>query len=254
MNKQRPNFIIDSEFRQPGSSSKSHFQYKLMTEINSNFSHMSIISAYIPKMWYVVQEGYDKFILTELATTVNLIIPSGNYSVSTLMAALDTMLNTGSPFGYTYTTSWSSLTGKFSWTVTGNGGSQPIFSFLNDQVNDLLGFSDDDQFQIFSADSLTSTRQINLNHTKYLQIRSNLVDNAGNESEYEADILARIPCSHQPYGSVIEYELKTFDAGIRKIKYNKSNVYSFTLQDDHDREISLNGFDWSFTISMMQIE
>jgi hypothetical protein len=245
----RPSFIIDSEFREFNSQSQYNFNYRLETSQNSNFTHFSLIGAFIPKTYYVVQKPYSQFILQELGVNYTANIPEGDYNISTLEDALELLLNTLSP-SWTYTVSHNDLTNKFEFGVSGNGLDQPSFVFIHDQVNDILGFSDKDQIQTFVANKLISTRQLNLNHTKYVQIRSSLVDNEGNEFEDQGDILARIPASNLPYGGVIEYELPTFESGVRKIKNNKTNTYNFLLQDDHDRELNLNGFDWSFTIIM----
>jgi hypothetical protein len=245
----RPNFIIDSEFREKNSKSQYNFNFKLETSRHLEFTHFSLIGAFIPKTYYVVQEPYSLFILEELNVQYSGKIPEGDYDVSTLEDALEVLLN--SLGNWTYSVKHNNLTNKFNFEVSGNGLDQPSFVFIHDHMNDICGFSDADQIQPFVANKLTSTRQLNLNHTKYIQIRSNLVDNEGNESEGQNNILARIPATSTPYGGVIEFQLPTFESGIRKIKNNKSNTYEFLLQDDHSRELNLQGFDWSFTIIMI---
>jgi hypothetical protein len=244
----RPSFIIDSEFRESNSLSQYNFNYRIETSQHREFTHFSLIGAFIPKTYYVVQQPYSLFILQELGVDYTANIPEGDYNISELEDALELLL--AGLGAWTYTVNHNNLTNKFEFGVSGNGLDQPSFVFIHDNVNDLLGFSDADQVQTFVANKLVSTRQLNLNHTKYITIRSNLVDNEGNEFEGQGNILARIPSSNLPYGGVIEYQLPNFESGVRKIKNNKTNTYNFLLQDDHDRELNLNGFDWSFTIIM----
>lgn len=247
-NKNVPSFHVDSEFREENSLSATNLNFKLQTEINSNFTHLALISTYVPKNWYVVNPGFNKFTLKEGLNEVIVTIPIGNYSKMTFKTALDNALNLAG--NYTYATSYSELTNKYTWIVSGNLGVQPVYEFIgNDHMQDIMGFK---LSHSFNNDSLTSTRQVNLNHTKYLQIRSDIVDNSGNLSSYDTDILARIPCNHVDYGSVIEYRLQTFNSGLTKIKHNKSNTYNFRLLDEHNREMNLHGNDWSFTLLMMK--
>lgn len=246
-NKNIPTFHIDSEFRELNSVSSTNLNFKLQTDINSNFTHLALISSYIPKTWYVIDDGYDKFNIKEGANVVTVTVPIGNYNVLTLETVLNIAMNKVSTFKYVC--EYSFLTNKYTWVVSNNAGVQPIFEFINnDKILDVLGFFVN---QTFVSNTLTSTNQINLNHTKYLQLRSDIVDNAGNISEYETDILQRIP-SHVEYGEVIEYNVPSFNSGLTKIKFNKSNIYNFRLLDEHDREINLHGNDWSFTMIMMK--
>ena len=82
-----------------------------------------------PKSYYLIQEGYNSFVLGEqdltmINTASTVTIPPGNYSKNGFIIALTSALNTASRHHYiysiTYPASSETNTGKFTFKVSLN--------------------------------------------------------------------------------------------------------------------------------------
>src|SRR6185312_1618848 len=131
-----------------GINKDCHFNYTFNNEIDSgDWKEVVLLEATIPKSYYLVQNAYNTFTLREPgAADATITIPPGNYSRSSFLTMLPPILNTGSPHGWVYTMSYpdassSANTGKFTYSVSGNGGNQPSFIMnSNSQIREQLGF------------------------------------------------------------------------------------------------------------------
>jgi hypothetical protein len=102
----------------------------------ANVAYMKILSAEIPFSYYVIDTHNNTFILSETGTvaTSTVVIPVGNYTSSTLATALSTALTTASTglTSKTYTVTFSSQTGKFTFSSNASVSSPFSFSFGSD--------------------------------------------------------------------------------------------------------------------------
>jgi hypothetical protein len=91
---------------------------------------IKILEAQIPFSFYVFNSVNNTFILTEDSDPpVTVTIPEGNYTSGTLATALATALNAVHVGGGTYTVTYSSLTDKFTFSISGGGSSAFTFTF-----------------------------------------------------------------------------------------------------------------------------
>ena len=126
-------FYVSSVDRLSGSS--SNFLYKFAFSNNTgNYDTVAVLSAAIPKSYYLISSYNDEFTLSENGTDVVITVTSGNYSLTSWKNTLTTLLNNNSPNGWIYTVTFpspnsGSSTGKLTFTVSGNSGIQPIFTF-----------------------------------------------------------------------------------------------------------------------------
>src|SRR6185312_2178579 len=115
-------FYINSASRADGTDSK--FTYSIPLGDSNEWTNVVLLSASIPKSYYLVQTNYNTFILREPGhTDTTITVPAGNYSRSSFMNVLPTLLNAASPSHWTYTMSYPDVssaanTGKFTYTVS----------------------------------------------------------------------------------------------------------------------------------------
>ena len=164
-----PHFI-DSDFRVAGTTS-SDFVHRI--SIPPHHDHISVLQASIPHSFYNIQSGLNTFTLTENGTNSTVTISEGNVSVSDLVSDVQTALNTAG--SWTYAVGLNNRTGKMTFSVTGNAGLQPSFTFEGCLYRQ-LGFNEESTYT-FTANELTSANIVNL-ATPMIYISSNLVENS----------------------------------------------------------------------------
>ena len=216
----------------------------------NNFDSVCLVSCSVPKSFYNIPSGYNTFTITEVVPRT-ITIPAGNYNRINLLTVLQTQLNTGAPVGWTYTVTYPDTTGadsfKYTFTVSGNGGTQPSFTFSSIRTPfRQLGF-EDSSINIFSANSLVSTNAINLSYVLRAFIKSNICINAENSVLEELLNFGSFPSS-----SVMYYQQFNFDMNTRELNPDNVNSWNFTLVDSYDLPIDLNGIPWAFSLVFYQ--
>jgi hypothetical protein len=140
---------------------------------------------------------------------------------------------------FTYTATYSKLTGKISYSVSGNSGVQPMFIFATD-LFDTLGF-DKNTTNTFVANSIQSTNVANLNPYECVYIRSDMTATSF------GTILDIVPMVLSPNGAYVYYQ-NTSDHTQRELVSNHNTVFTFTITDSNNVIIDLNGKDISFVL------
>lgn len=227
------------------SGTNSSFQSKVIDLGSNTFDTVCLVQSSIPKSNYNMPSGYNTFGLTELGTTVTVSLSPGSYNKNNLLTALTLALNSASPNGWAYVTSYPAATSqdtfKYTFTVTGNGGNQPEFVF-RDGCFRQLGFEQNTTYP-FTGGSLTAVNAINLQYVLRMFIKSNIV------TEATDGILEEIlSVGSFPPLSVIYYQQYNFDINSKMYNMNNSNSWQFTLVDGYDQLVDLNGIPWAFTI------
>ena len=100
---------------------------------------VKILQVEIPFTWDVFNSDNNTFSLTEtvgavVSATVDVTIPIGNYTTTTLISALETALDAASPNNLTYTVTYADstyvpMTQKFTFTNNGGGSDTYMFTF-----------------------------------------------------------------------------------------------------------------------------
>lgn len=267
----KPSFIIDSAKRDAGTI--ENFQYTVQIDrADEPYNQIAVVSATIPKSYYDlsvnailrVTETYGTDPSgNPLSVVRDLPIPRGDYNVNNLRAVVLEALNdptagtitgdTPNPSPPTYTMSYPNCsfepdTKRFTWT---HDKSYPVsFETIGiSRIHNLLGFTKlvKNNFEdVGGVQKLTSTRVINLEHTKYIIVKSDISHNTGNKNS-DPEVLVRIPVNDTDL-SVVHYRLINLEDEIKTLVNHASNKYTFTLYDDDDRILDLNGNEWTMTL------
>ena len=116
-------YIVDSHQRLDEKDSHSNFSFSIQLPIMPTASAaglaVCVLRACIPRSYYLINQTYgNTFTLQEDAKTAVVTIPYGNYTASNFITTLLPLLNAASPNARIYAISFSTLTGKFTYTVT----------------------------------------------------------------------------------------------------------------------------------------
>lgn len=235
---------IDSNFRSSGTS--DNFTIDLSKQIlnSNNYDRIVLTSASIPKSYYNIDDSNESFILTELGVDTLITLIHGNYSYSTLATALALALTNASPNTWTYTCTTSQLTGRYTFGVSGNGGVQPSFGFVNKFISLIIGF--DSAVYPFVANALESPNVVNLQLASAIQVNSDIV--AGSSS-----VLSSITPDNPAY-AIINYNEQNPAYVSVPTNGASSKSVRFWITDTRGRLIDLNGLDWSCVLTIYKLD
>lgn len=241
--------VINSKNKSSGTH--SNFTYKIPVTPGTNYTHVAVIQAILPKSFYMCDVSNTYFTLTEPSQApVNIYITSGNYNTTTFRIVLQQLLNANSPGGKTYTISFpnaatSASTGKYTYTCSSGN---PTFTFnSSSNLYELMGF-DVDSTNTFSGNTLTSTNVIKMLREDVIIIRSNIAENEGD------DILQEIYSVENESFTNIVYRQDNLLFNCKKINNQLSNNYYFRLVNDNNIEIDLRGLNWMLTIILFSFD
>lgn len=208
--------------------------------------YVTVLQCNIPKSYYMVQNGLNTFTLREGGASAIVTIPIGNYNRTNFKTTLQTLLNGASPTLWVYTVtippSSGADNGKYTFTVTGNGGIQPTFDFnFTNNVSELMGF-DSGTTNSFVAGSLESTNVIKLVKEDTIYIMSDIVG-ANNHG-----ILQEVYTNNSTdYDNIVFINVES-DQYAKPIATSNNNVYRFHLCSEDLTKIDLNGIAWTMTL------
>lgn len=238
-------FYINSRNRDSGTD--SDFKYSFEIPQDNKFTHCAILQCIIPKSYYLVQEGYNTFILSENGDQITITVPIGNYNRSLFRTTIQGLLNISTLHGYTYTvtqpTSTVPDTGKYIFTVTGNMGVQPIFIFTNNNLNEQFGFDEISQNQ-FIGDVLESVNVVKFQIEDAIFIHSDICSNV-NDNVLQAVFLS----NNVDYGEVF-FQNPDVQSYSKKMVHNTSRSFHFWITDEDGIPIYLNGQNVVFSLMM----
>ena len=164
--------------------------YSQAIQINESekFDRVVLLQAEIPVSYYVINEGSNEFLLTELGTSVSIQIPRGNYNAESFSIAVKALLDLNSPNGYTYSIRYpnnytENNTGLFTYTVNTNAspislefGDTPLveqFGFQRRSINEFTPG--------LSTSSLMSDVVMKFIPEDTIFVHSSLVDNGSDD-------------------------------------------------------------------------
>ncbi len=235
-------FYINSESRDEGTDSDFLFSLPVFGD---DYTHCSLLQCSIPKSYYLIQDNFNTFTLDENGTEFTITIPKGNYSRTSFQTQIQTQLNAVGAYTYTVsvpdTTAGNPETGKFTFTVSGNGGIQPIFTFTS-FLYEPMGFEAKSS-NAFVGDSLESVNVINLQKENTLFIHSDLCTNG------DDNVLQEIYTNNtSDYGNIIFLNSNVQESSKRITTID--NVYRFYLTDENGQAIDLNGRNWVMSLML----
>ena len=231
------------------SGDHTNFTCKKLDLTNMSFTHCCVKQVSIPKVFPNIPSNYNTFILIEQGVPRTIALEVGYYNKNTMIAELPVLLNQASALNgnnWIYTITYRSALAvqnfKYTFSVSGNGGLQPSFSFTQDQIYLQLGF--DVGTHTFIASSLVSDNIINFNPTSKLYIKSDLVS-----SSNESILQEVLQVDTIGFGSSIFYQNQgNLDLESKLLIGNQKDTFNIQLENENGQYVDLQGQDWSFSI------
>lgn len=195
---------------------------------------VSLKCAEIPIGFYNVRAPYNT---VTIGSTTYTITP-GNYTISTLCTAINTVITAG-------VGSFAANSGSSTVTFTSASGSVTLTTFSGSLPNLLyfLGFVNGQ-----SGSSITGTNSYMVNFDTYMSI---YIPNLRNSSLEPSFITFKIPLTVASGGvqyysekTQFEQELQIFD---KMIMFDRLDIQ---VRDRFGQQLNNNGIDWSFTIEI----
>jgi hypothetical protein len=243
-------FIIDSS--QAVSGTTSNFQFQLNMPRDKDYDRVCVLQAIIPKSYYLVNAPYNTMILSENGVQTTITLIPGNYNVISWKTLISALLTSSSSAGWTYSITFPNAisqvdTGKFTYTVSGNGGIQPLFIFPTlSLVYEQFGFAAEST-NSFVGNSLVSSDVVKFQVEDVIFIHSNMSYN--NDQSAQNDVLQEIYASSTPsFSNIIYQNSGAIEAYSKKLLTPNNNIYSFSLTDEKENLINLNGLNCVITI------
>ena len=237
-------YYVNTLFKKSGTN--ENFSYNFQIPTGENYNKVVLLKAAIPNTFYLIQEGYNTFLLREDNIDATITIPKGNYSAKVFASIVPQLLNEASPHGWTYSmhlpnTNAEPSTGKFTYLVEGNT-SQPSI-ICSENVNEQLGFHINST-NTFKGNTLESTTTINFAAESTLFIHSNIADSG------DSDILQEIYSGNTDSLSYITYQCTAPELYSKNLRTDKSGTFNFTLTNEKNQILDLHGVDMQLTICL----
>ncbi|MDR3558285.1 MAG: hypothetical protein P4L61_02010, partial [Candidatus Pacebacteria bacterium] len=163
-------YYVDSEKRIDGTS--SNFTYHLDIPDGSRYDSACVLSMTIPRSYYLIRDGQNQVTLTLDGTDFVLTVPKGNYNVLNFATTFTELLNGVST--NVFTMAFNSITGKYTYTVTGTAAIIAFNLVSPSRLGHQLGFDEVSQ-NTFVAGSLESKNVVDFISTSTLFLHSDLV-------------------------------------------------------------------------------
>jgi hypothetical protein len=245
-------FYLNSATKLSGTT--SNFTVPLQIPQGEQYDRITVLQANIPVSYYLIQAGYNTFILKEGTQSVTITIPPGNYNVNSfasMVAGGTGLLTTNSPNGYTYTMTYPTSftqnnTGLYTYSVNSSAMTISIITSTY-PVFEQLGFPSNST-NMFVAGSGVSTL-ISSNVLKFINedtlfIHADLCDNGSD------DILQEIYNNNNSALSNISFLSTDPLSYSKKLTTNKAQTISISLTDENNLPINLNGLNMVVTIML----
>ena len=254
----RHTMYINSANRLTGTPSS--FTYMMQCPTHFQCDRLTLIGASLPTSFYVVATGDNTFILTEKGTSVTITVPPGNYSIAAWCALIPPLMNAASPNMWTYAMTYNlpltqNFNGLLYTTVVSDGVHNPSLTFaappnyialqFGQNLGTILGGPNTVQFTNFQ---LTSINVCDFVAESTLLIHCSLVNN------YSDDVIAAIYPGPTAPNSVITFQqTEGFELGLQILTTN-AFMLQFSLTDEYNQLINLNGVNWNCTLLMYKSE
>jgi hypothetical protein len=234
MNSTRKIFI-DSSQRSYGNAYNFNM---LLREPIHGVKGIRLSEAYIPNSFYNVCSSFGNTItLTDGGGSDTLTISDGNYSISSLLTAIQTAANASGTLTETYTLTYSSTTGKTTFSATGN------FSITTTTLASKIGF----RVTTGSATSHVGGFFTDLRPTKNIFVSILNLPIYSNFNSVVIGCIGSIPIADVFLSTMrcdIDYEM------IQLRNINTIDTLNIVLFDDSGRILENNNVEWSMTLEI----
>jgi hypothetical protein len=235
---------INSKFRLSGTD--ENFTATINLQPMNKFTHVVVMSALIPKSYYVVQDGANQFLIREVYQNETLeyiiTIPIGNYSITSFKTVVEGLfLAQGIDYVVTYANSkFEAVTGKLKFTHISTGNHQAYFVFYDNDLCNIFGFDRNSVNEFVDIEGidyvLYSKNVVNFQQEPSLFIHSDVC------YTYNNDVLLEIYTTNNPQLSNVVYEnIGELESHSKRVRNSNNNTYNFKLTNEYGDIIGLNG-------------
>lgn len=243
--------IINSENRTNRQlTSSTDFTIEIANVVSQPYLLYSLKSATIPKTFYNIEQPRNTFTIIDSVGQNTVTIPRGNYTMTNLLAELQTQLNA---LGVdTYTTSFSDITGKITITSSfANFAINPTLATLGGLVLDQLGFNLGTQYNavagVIEAPNVADISGIKNIYIVIDEFTQYLRSTTGTFQNFKVQMNGQ-------FGDIIYW---TDESGYHQYfdiaKANKSAIKTLHIKlvDQYNQIINLNGREWQFILQII---
>ena len=247
--------FVDSDYNTGGRT--GDFNYTIDLPSSHDFDSVVLLQGSFPKSYYVVRSGHNSFTLTEGVSSATITLTAGNYTMAAFRTALQAALIANSPSGYTYAVTMPSFnlavnTGKLTYGVTGNGGTQPSFFFpTSSLLYHQMGF-DYNSTNTFAASSLISTNVCNFNTVRGLIVKADCVEGEGVSTPIGSNVLQEILSFNTYDFSNIGFANPAAEYSAKRLKKGTGKTFNFKITDLDDNVLEFNGQSCNFTLAFFK--
>lgn len=249
-------FEINSADRTVGENSGTANNFTVALPGKYSLSKYRIVNAQIKHTWYNINSSNNKIDFTEDGgAEINITIPPGNYSTTSLATAIRTAMDAAG--AKTYTVSLSSTNYKTTIAIDTGGGTFDLLwntgANTAETIGSILGF-------IVTADSTasasyTSPNVFNLTGADKIYIKTNTfttkyngVSHTNDPTDNALGTLAAIPIVTNPGCTLFFEDWEGTVAKFVRVK-PKTTTINVQLKFYNNVDIDLNGSEWSLTIA-----
>jgi hypothetical protein len=263
----RRSIYINSAYRSDGTNEDFTIT-KTVQEFSQIPQSAKMISASIPFTWQNIVADNSTFTITEVPFGPELsddfVIPTGNYTSTTLATALETLINASTVLAQTYTVTYDSATSMFTISTVGPEPFQ--ISFVSPSAAVPLGFVESSTNPSSPALTVTSTAAIQLMADYEIFVCCDLVKGSDNgvmiwdplndpSVDNQSQILARVPVTGC-HGGILQYtapnDLPFYkisqSAFARSIGAGTPASIRFFLMLPSGNTLDLGGYHWSIEL------
>ena len=235
-------YYINSENRISGSS--SNFSYAIEIPEGQKIDTCCVLSMTIPRSYYLVRRNQNSVTLTTDGIAQSFQIPLGNYNAANFVTTLLGIIN-NLAVG-TFAMTLSTITGKYSYTYSGTA-SAVSFGFPSpSMIGHQMGF-DQGSVNSFVGGTLVSANVLDFVSTSTLFLHSDMVDDS-------TSILQEVYADNsQPFSNLV-YNCRFPSMYSKKMQAVKSRIFNFSLTDENNLEVNLNGHDICVTLLLYKKE
>lgn len=232
--------LINSKDRQSGTT--SNFVYRIDGFLD-NIIGIVVEDIQLFNTKYTIDSNNNKLYWTDNgANDIISTIPSQSYTLNELVIQIANLLNNDAVSG-TYLCNYNLSTYKVSFSSS-TGNLKLRFATTTNSVAYTIGFSETDTT---TAASHTGSNIPNLN-TKYYEIFSDIVDDNTYNFYGNRKTLAVIR-NNKNFGELLDNNL--YIGNQLKVSTSSLDKIRFIVYDDNNKEVELNGVDWSIQLTLL---
>ena len=235
-------YYIDSEDRRSGSS--SNFSVAIDIPEGQGFDSCCVLALTVPRSYYLIRSGQNLVSVHIDGTTFPVLFPIGNYNVNNFITTLIPLLNALSTNVFSMT--FNLITGKYSYAYTGPATIVQFSLIDPSRLGHQMGFNEVSD-SLFIANKLISANVVNFVSTSTLFLHSDMVEDA-------SSILQEVYSDNSVPFSNLVYNCQFPGMYSKNLKNSTSGAFNFSLTDEHDLEVDLNGHELMFTLLLYRKE